>query len=165
LHAHHLTEDDLVFPYFREKMPEVPFDLLSAQHREMVPLLEEINRSIEAMTAHKETSGSLYSLNRNLSRITEIWHPHIKTEEDHFTKERVDALIKMDEHIRLCGLFAEHGRKHAGPDYLIVPFLLYNLPPDKRADLVRMLPPMVTQQLVPVVWKEKWEPMRPFLLP
>jgi hypothetical protein len=33
LHAHHLTEDDLVFPYFREKMPDAPFDLLAAQHR------------------------------------------------------------------------------------------------------------------------------------
>lgn len=81
LHAHHLTEDDLAFPYFREKMPDAPFDLLSAHHRQMVP------------------------------------------------------------------------------------FLLYNLPPEKRAAFAQMLPPVVTQQLVPVVWKEKWEPMKPFLLP
>ena len=47
LHAHHLTEDDLVFPYFREKMPDAPYDLLAAQHRGLVPLLEEINHSIQ----------------------------------------------------------------------------------------------------------------------
>jgi hypothetical protein len=27
------------------------------------------------------------------------------------------------------------------------------------------MPPIVTQQLLPVVWKEKWKPKAPFLLP
>ena len=165
LHAHHLTEDDLVFPYFREKMPDAPFDLLSAQHQALVPLLEEIHLSIEEMVSSPEESEALHRLNRTLAQIAEIWYPHIKTEEDHFTQERVDALINQEEHLRLCGLFGEHGRKHAGPDYLVVPFLLYNLPGEKRAAFARTMPPVVTQQLIPVVWKEKWEPMKPFLLP
>ena len=164
LHAHHLTEDDLVFPYFREKIPDAPFDVLSAQHRALVPLLEEIRLSIEEMASTTEEGEALQHLNRILAQIAEIWHPHIKTEEEHFTQERVDALINTEEHRRLCGLFGEHGRKHAGPDYLVVPFLLYNLPAEKRAAFARTMPPIVTQQLVPVVWKEKWEPMRPFLL-
>ncbi len=54
--------------------------------------------------------------------------------------------------------------KHSGPDYLVVPFLLYNLSPEDRATMSAEMPPVVTQQLVPVVWKEKWQPMSPFLL-
>jgi hypothetical protein len=44
------------------------------------------------------------------------------------------------------------------------PFLLYNLPTEERAIIAQAMPPIVTRQLVPVVWKEKWEPMSPFLL-
>lgn len=164
LHGHHLTEDDLVFPYFREKIPDAPFDLLAAQHRALAPLLKEIRYCIEEMTSTSEGNKALYRLNRTLNQIAEIWHPHIKMEEDHFTREKVDALVNSEEHLRLCGLFGEHGRKHANPDYLVVPFLLYNLPAEKRAAFARAMPPVVTQQLVPVVWKEKWEPMKPFLL-
>ena len=78
--------------------------------------------------------------------------------------DRLGVLIDREEHIRLSGLFVEHGRKHMGPDYLVVPFLLYNLPPEERAILARMMPPIVTQQLVPMVWKAQWAPMLPFLL-
>jgi hypothetical protein len=40
-----------------------------------------------------------------------------------------------------------------------------NVATESSQSLARTLPPIVTQQLVPGVWKEKWEPMRPFLLP
>ena len=165
LHAHHLTEDDVAFPYFREKMLEAPFDLLSAQHQAMVLLLNEINSSIEPMELASQVHEPLSNLHRTLTQIAEIWHPHIKMEEDHFTPERVDALINPEEQTRLCGLFIEHSQKHARPDYLVVPFLLYNLPPQERAAFAQRLPPVVVQQLIPVLWKEKWETMKPFLLP
>jgi hypothetical protein len=45
-----------------------------------------------------------------------------------------------------------------------VPFALYNLPDEERAILARTMPPKVIDELVPVVWKEKWAPMQPFLL-
>jgi hypothetical protein len=53
---------------------------------------------------------------------------------------------------------------HSGPDYLVVPFVLYNLSPEQRAILAAEMPPIVTQQLVPIAWKAQWEPMSPFLL-
>ncbi|HEX7486610.1 MAG TPA: hypothetical protein VF332_10680 [Vicinamibacterales bacterium] len=34
-----------------------------------------------------------------------------------------------------------------------------------RAALARLMPPVVTRLLVPIVWRRKWAPMRPFLLP
>ena len=39
LHGHHITEDDVAFPYFRSVIPEAPFDRMSAQHRHMVPTM------------------------------------------------------------------------------------------------------------------------------
>ena len=34
-----------------------------------------------------------------------------------------------------------------------------------RAAVARFMPPVVTRLLVPIVWRRKWAPMRPFLLP
>jgi hypothetical protein len=45
-----------------------------------------------------------------------------------------------------------------------VPFVLYNLPAQERAIQARTMPSAVVEELVPVVWKEQWAPMQPFLL-
>jgi hemerythrin-like domain-containing protein len=164
LHAHHLTENELVFPYMREKLPDAPYDLLIAQHQQLAHILDEIKAAVEEVSADPQAAASLNKLNQALRRLADLWRPHMGLEQDHFTVDRLGVLIDREEHIRLGGLFVEHGRKHMGPDYLVVPFLLYNLPPEERAILARMMPPMVTQQLVPVVWKVKWAPMLPFLL-
>lgn len=60
--------------------------------------------------------------------------------------------------------FAQHSASHSGPDYLVVPFMLYNLAPDDRAAKERELPPIVTKQLIPFVWNKKWKSIQPFLL-
>jgi hemerythrin-like domain-containing protein len=164
LHAHHLTEDDLVFPYFRDKLPDAPFDLLMAQHREMQPILDEIKAAIEKVAADVQVGESLNDLNRALTKMAEIWHPHIQREEDHLSVEKAGALLDTEEHIRLGRTFAQHSQEHSGPDFMVAPFILYNLPPEERAIMSQAMPPIVTQQLVPFVWKEKWEPMLPFLL-
>jgi hypothetical protein len=45
-----------------------------------------------------------------------------------------------------------------------VPFILYNLSAEDRAIMAQQMPPAVSQELVPIVWKEQWAPMVPFLL-
>jgi len=60
---------------------------------------------------------------------------------------------------------AQHGMAHAGPDYLAAPFILHNLEAEDRAHMAGEMPPIVSQELVPVVWKDQWAPMKPFLLP
>lgn len=164
LNAHHLLEDELAFPYLRDKFPGAPYDLLTSQHRLMIPILDEIKRTIEASTeAHpSERSHKFYD---GLTRIAEIWRPHIRIEEEHFTVEKAAELISQEEHARLGRMFTEHSQAHSGPDYLVVPFLLYNLTQEERAVFSQSMPPMVTEQLVPVVWKEKWASMTPFFLP
>ena len=99
-----------------------------------------------------------------LHKIRELWHPHIAIEEEHFTLDRFATLLPVDEHQQMGQLCMRHMQQTTGPDYLIVPFLLYNLTPEKRSVFAKDMPPIVTTELVPVVWKDKWAPMRPFLL-
>ena len=164
LNAHHLTEDEVIFPYFREQMWEAPFDLLVAQHHAMVRLLDEMKVEIDEAESHPETIEPLSSIACVAAEIAETWHPHIVNEETVFSAERIDARVAPDEQLRLGKLSREHSMAHSGPDYLVVPFVLYNLSPEQRAILAAEMPPIVTQQLVPIAWKAQWEPMSPFLL-
>lgn len=164
LHAHHLTESDLFFPYFMDRLPDAPFDLLMAQHHELEPVLHEAKVATEEVSAERRAGAALARLNNLLGRITEFWHPHIRIEEDHFSVAHVATLIGAEEHERLAQAAMKHSQQHSGPAYWVVPFLLYNLPPDQRAVFARPMPPVVTRLLVPIVWRWKWARMRPFLL-
>jgi hemerythrin-like domain-containing protein len=163
-HGHHLTEDDLAFPYFQDKLPEMPFGALTDEHQEMVPILDEIQAAIEGVAQESEPGESLTAMNDALVRLADLWRPHIAKEEAGFDPDRVGALLSVDEQIKLAQQFAQHSAEHAGPDYLVVPFMLYNLSTEDRAAMSQAMPPIITQQLIPVVWKEKWAPMKPFLL-
>lgn len=165
LHAHHLTESDLFFPYFRDKLPDAPFDLLITQHRDLEPLLQQAKVATDEVSGEAQAGAAMARLNSLLGRIVEFWHPHIRIEEDHFSVERVATLIDAKEQETLAMAGVKHGQQHSGPAHLVVPFLLYNLPRDKRPVFARWMPPVVTRLLLPIVWKRKWAPMRPFLLP
>ena len=164
LHAHHLFENDIAFPYFRDKIPEAPFELLTAQHREMAPLLDDMKAAADDVENKRGGVEPLARINTIANWLATIWYPHIKGEESNFTSQRIAATITPDEDLRLTKVSAEHSRQHSGPDYLVVPFILYNLPSEDRAAIAAEMPPVVTQQLVPVIWKEKWAPMTPVLL-
>jgi hypothetical protein len=128
-------------------------------------VLDELGRALEKVAAEVRVGESLSELNQELGRIAALWHPHIRIEEDHFTIEKAGALIGREEHVKLGRMCMEHSQQHSGPDFLVVPFLLHNLVPEERAIFAESMPPAVTQELVPVLWKEKWAPMMPFLLP
>ncbi len=163
LNSHHLTEDELVFPYFRDKMPEVPFDILIRWHQEMVEILDEIKLGVEKCEKNEQLETSLRELENALTKMNESWQPHIQMETDDFIN-MADALIPVEEQLRLVRLFAEHGQKLASPPYLTVPFMIYNLPVEQRKVLLMWMPADVIQNLVPIVWKAKWESMQPYLL-
>jgi hemerythrin-like domain-containing protein len=164
LHAHHLTEEELAFPYFRQKMPGEPFDLLLVQHSEIAISVYEIR---ELMGSHENPKLDLASLNKLIQvveKIDRIWHPHIEIEENIFDPDKISALMSAEEQVLFSRQFADHSQKHTSPDYLVVPFILYNLSPTDRMEMAQLMPPIITQQLVPIVWKEKWLPMQTFLL-
>jgi hemerythrin-like domain-containing protein len=164
LHGHHLAEDELIFPYMRDRLPDVPYDSLEADHREMRLILDAASTAIEAHPSDAQERDSLDDLVRALTDMRRLWHPHIQTEESHFTEDKLDRLMDASEHIELGRESAQHAQAHSGPDFLVVPFLLYNLSPEERAVMAQSMPPVVTQELVPIAWKDKWASMKPFLL-
>jgi hypothetical protein len=164
LHAHHGTEDEVAFPYLQTIFPDAPYGLLKSQHENLMPILEQVNAALDEIAVPAKEKKSLSDLHRLLMGIDEFWHPHIRIEEDYFTVDMVGTKIPPDEQIRLIQLCMDHSQKNSGPDFLVVPFLLYNLPLEHRSLFAKAMPPVVTEQLVPGAWKEKWQPMKPFLL-
>jgi len=46
----------------------------------------------------------------------------------------------------------------------VLPFLIYNLPPEERAVFSKKIPPALAKQVTSDAWKEKWMPMSTFML-
>lgn len=154
LHSHHLTEDDLVFPYLRAKLPHAPFETLVQEHHAMVRVLDEIKPLLK--------KGEVAQLLSPLKRLNALWHPHIDTEMCECI-HKADGVVSGEEQARMVKRFSEHGQGHSGPPELALPFLLYNLSPEDRQEFSKDWPPELLQHLVPVVWKAKWESMAPYL--
>jgi hemerythrin-like domain-containing protein len=164
VNAHHLSEDDVAFPYLQSVLPDAPYDELLAEHRQMDEVLEELEKAVDAVAAQAQAGDALNSLNHTVTRLSALWHPHIDKELLYlYATEKTDAVMNTDEQIRLSQEVAEYSQKQADPAFM-VPFLLYNLPADERANMVKAMPPVVVQEMVPVIWKDKWAPMEPFLL-
>jgi len=166
LHSHHTIEDDIIFPYFQEKLPDSPFDLMYAQHEVLIPALAETEIALQKVAASSEAiTSSLNVLLEILTKIRELWHTHMQLEEAYLTEEKIASVIDREEQTRLCLLMAEEAQKHTEEDYLLIPFVLYNLSGENRALVSEVFPKIVIEQLVPIDWKKQWEPMLPFFLP
>jgi hypothetical protein len=163
LNAHHHTEDEIAFPYFRPKLPEVNFDSWTIWHQKLVRILEEINLAVEKCAKDDQLEFELGKIKSNLARLKEMWPYHMGPETDDFIN-KADALVPVEEGIRLVGLFADYMLKLATPTSLTVPFMLYNLPGQYRQPFSLWMPEDMVQILVPGVWKEIWASMAPYLL-
>jgi iron-sulfur cluster repair protein YtfE (RIC family) len=165
LRGHHMSEDELAFPYLRQRLPEAPYEVLASEHRAMVRILPQVEAAIAQSATSAEPTAALNDLSQAVGRVIKIWNRHIEKEERHFSVSALAALIEPEEHVRMNRLIAEFSQQHSGPDYLVIPFMLFNLSGDHREAMSREFPPTVTEQLVPTVWRDKWEIMKPFLLP
>jgi hypothetical protein len=137
-------------------MPDTDFDQLEADHQAMHGILAEMRAAREV--------GSLADMQAALAKMAELWYPHIKTEEAEFSPAVAAEILSIPETIDLAQKAGAHSQEHTQPAPLAIPFLLYNLEGADRAYMMAAMPPEVTQQLVPVVWKDEWAPMKPFLL-
>ncbi|MFO7733512.1 MAG: hemerythrin domain-containing protein [Candidatus Aminicenantes bacterium] len=164
LHAHHLAEDKLAFPLLRDLLPEAPYEQLADEHREFTPIVDELRLKIERAVEDPEAGESLERIDSLLAKMWDSWRPHIAVEETYFSPARIDAVMNAEEQIQLLARMSDANQEHSGPDYLVVPFTLFNLPEKDRTYLSGLMPPVVAEHLVPVAWKEKWRPMSPFLL-
>jgi hemerythrin-like domain-containing protein len=162
--GHHLVENEKVFPYFMDKLPSVPYLRLMSEHKEIKGALQEINTGLGHLMSKNNESKSLKLLKSGLDKIDQIWHPHIQIEETQLYQQIGSLNIDLEDMIRIQKEITEIFQEHTGPSYLIAPFSLYNLSPEDRAILAKGFPEVVTKQLVPIDWKDKWAPMQPFLL-
>jgi hypothetical protein len=163
MNAHHLTEDDIAFPYFRDKLPEADFDDWTCWHGKMAEDLDEINLAVEKCEKKDEFETELRIIENVLARLNEGWPYHIQPETDDFIN-KADALVPVEEQLRLVRQFSEYVLEKATPLYLTVPFMLNNLSLEDRQVFSQWIPAEGILNLVPVAWKEKWSSMGPYLM-
>jgi hemerythrin-like domain-containing protein len=164
LHGHHHAENERIFPYFKDKLPEVPYERLMSEHEIFNDGLQEINTGIDHLKSENDELNSLKLLKSGLSKIDQIWSVHIQIENTQLY-ERIRSLnIDLEEMIRLQKEDKKFFQENTGPAYLIMPFVMYNLSPEDRAILTQGSPDVVAKQVLSADWKDKWAPMQPFLL-
>ena len=166
LYAHHVTEDDLVFPYFWEKLSAWPVERLIAQHQQMDPLLDEIQTELAGLTDLSQERQCLARLIQALTEMLALWLAHIEIEELYLSSERIRAVLDQTEHAKVRRSFTDYSRRQqrrAAPLSLLIPFVLYNLSREERPDLAPKMARIVTRVLIPYVWRRRWMPMAPFL--
>ena len=164
LHGHHQAEDEKIFPYFKDKLPEVPYERLISEHEIFNDGLQKINTGIDHLKSENDELDSLKLLKSGFDKIDQIWHPHIQIENAQLYGKIGSLNIDFEEMIKIQKDAGEFFQEHADPAYLIVPFVLYNLSPEDRTIASQGFPEMVTKKLVPIEWKDKWISMQPFLL-
>ena len=154
LDAHHAGERDIAWPFLREHMPHVTYDMLTEDHFG----IEDTFRQIANARAAEDTRVYLY-----LARLQDQWDEHRSREELAFSPEATAAAMDTEHHLWLTQQLMEHVQAHAQPSETVIPFLLYNLPPHARDITVQFLPPAVVREMIPGPWLATWGPMRPFL--
>ena len=164
LHEHHSNEDEVVFPMFRSLLPDAPYDLLMSQHAEMIHVVEQVESAITALKAGTHAADAQAKLLGNLQDLRTRWADHITEEEARFGPSGIPPAISMTDRVRIGKAAARYAQLHSFPISLMLAFMLYNLQDQDRATMSQTVPGFLTKFFVPVVWRKRWEPMRPYLL-
>ncbi len=158
---HHLHEDEKVFPYVIDKLPDAPYDRLITQHKWVKTLLTEINGEIKDLKSNGDQFNSLSIFKTDFKQIDKIWHPHIRIEEERIFEKIGRLNLSLEETNRLREEFYRFFMEHSEPLNLVMPFVLYNLEKEDRVIQAQQFPEIVTKI---DDWKDEWESMEPFLL-
>jgi hypothetical protein len=73
-------------------------------------------------------------------------------------------VMSPEELLHLSVEIGKHSQEASQPPYLIVPFVLLNAESEDRAALMANMPPTIMDELVMKAWKDKWAPMKPFMI-
>jgi hemerythrin-like domain-containing protein len=122
--AHHLGEDDIIFPRLRTALTHAPFDELSAEHEMIDVILTKLRQTVET------PAQDLYSsLLESVTQLIEHWTPHIIKEKRYlYAPEITAAFMSPEEQLKIMEETSRHAMKHGDPA-LMMPFLLHNLNP------------------------------------
>jgi hemerythrin-like domain-containing protein len=164
LHQHHSAEDEIAFPFLRERLPGLPLETLIAEHEQMAAVLEEMAPLLDTLKGQAGEGAALEATGEALARLAKIWPGHIDVEETIISMRRLGTVASAKELAAWLASMGQHRPAGAAPDPVALPFILYNLSPEDRAIMAKNLPPVITQELVPGPWREQWAPMKPFLL-
>lgn len=164
LRAHHDGEEEMLFPCLAGSAAAATLATLEAQHRELVAALHDAVAATGRASDGEPASAWLDELVAALAIIEPRWLTHIALEQETVTQPLLDGIMSREDQVALLRALSEHGQKNGHVPPLAVPFALYNLAADDRAALMRLMPPQVTNELVPGPWRAQWAPMQPFLL-
>ena len=157
-HAHHLSEDEIAFPYFRDYI-DAPYESLKHDHESLAAVLNMMDPFLEEVIF-----TDLHRLKEVLAEFEKLWFPHIGIEEDNFTPGKVNSKTGIKDQVKIVKELSAHGQRNSGPGPLVLPFYFYNLDGKDRENFMTPFPWILKKFLVPVVWKKKWGQMSPFLL-
>lgn len=163
LSSHHQSEDQVVFPEFKKVLPDAPYEKLGEDHEKISSILSHFPDALANLTGDLENKG-LNTIVDCLQKIKQLWGPHISIEETYFSEQALNQVMDIDTQKKLTEMASKHSQEHSEPPHWVIPFIVYNLDKEERALMVSSFHPVIMAELVPKVWKEQWEPMKPFLL-
>mgnify|MGYP001313873413 CR=1 FL=1 len=158
--GHHDGEDEIMFPTFEKKIKDSDFSKLKEQHKKLHPLTEQIKNKVNI---DSPTINNYKELRDLLQETKDLWVEH-REEEEKTVELDLEPLFSSKEQIELTDKLGKHGQSMSKPATLILPFLIYNLESNDRAEFTSDMPWILKKFVVPVIWKKKWEKMKPFLL-
>ncbi len=97
LHAHHLMEDELAFPTFQKKKLDAPYTGLMNDHKKMVKILDDLNPHIQELAQSRQDITVTRHIHLLLQKLYNLWDPHLKIEESHFTQDNIDSRFTPEE--------------------------------------------------------------------
>ena len=158
--GHHHGEDEIMFPTFEEKIKDADFSKLKKQHKELHPLADKIK---DKVNIDVPTIDNYREIRELLKETKDLWVEH-RDEEEKTVELDIEPVLSSKEQIELGEKVGEHGRSMSKPATLILPFIIYNLEGNDRAEFTSDMPWILKKFIVPVIWKKKWQKMKPFLL-
>ena len=161
--AHHLGEDEVAFPALKQMLPAVPYERLGADHISIETALGLVKSTLPEL-AGVNPANALAKAVDGLKSILAVWMPHIEIEQAVFSSTAIAGVMTPAEQAQVSVALAKHSQEHVGQPFFALPFVLFNLASADRAEMAAMMPKIVIQELIPGDWKEKWAPMKPFLL-
>ncbi len=139
LAAHHLGEDTIAFPVLKERLPAAPYDRLSVDHKKIEAALNPVRESISDLSGANPTLG-LDVVVDGLRKILAKWPSHTGVEESSFGPGVIAGVMTPQEQANVSILLAKHAQENAGPPFLVLPFMLYNLTGVDREAMAAIAP-------------------------
>lgn len=88
----------------------------------------------------------------------------IKSWRRYISRRKISKLLlNEDEMIKQLEIYREFNIERYHPDYLVIPFQYYNLPPKVRDIWALGFPEISDPKFI--IWKDKWSNMAKFLYP